>query len=62
MFSFYLPAALKPYAKALNAALGGIALVVLHGVVTGDYDVTALETFIGAGILSGVVFATPNDA
>ena len=62
MFTFYPPAPFKPYAKALNAALGGIALLVLHGLFTGDYDLTSLETLIGAGILSGVVFVTPNDA
>ena len=61
MFTFYLPSALRPYAKALNAALGGIALLVLHGLFTGDYDLDTLETLIGAGILSGVVFATPNE-
>lgn len=60
MFTFYIPTALKPWAKALNAALGGIALVVLHGLLGGGYDLNAIETLVGAGLLSGVVFATPN--
>ncbi len=61
MLTAFIPARLRPWAKAINAALGGIALVVLHGVFTGDWDLGALETLIGAGLLTGVVFATPNE-
>lgn len=61
MFTFYIPTFLKPWAKALNAALGGLALVLLHGLLGGGYDLDAIEALVGAGILSGVVFATPNE-
>lgn len=62
MLTFYLPKKLRPWAKAINASLAGIALIVLHGAFTGEWDLGSLETLIGAGLLGGVVFATPNQA
>lgn len=60
MFTAYLPTGLLPWAKALNAFLSAAALLVLHGVVTGEWDPSAIEALVGGGLLTAVVFATPN--
>lgn len=59
MFTLYLPAALKQWAKAINTALAAITIIVVHGVITGEWDTVALEAAIGL-LVTGVVFATPN--
>lgn len=60
MFTAYLPTALLPWAKSINAGLLAIALICLHGLTTGEWDVDGLEAAIGGLLLAGAVFATPN--
>lgn len=60
MFTAHIPASLKPYAKALNAALSAAAVIIVHGLFTGEWDLNTLESIVTVGLIGGVVFATPN--
>lgn len=60
MLTVWIPAALRPWAKAINAFGLGITTYVVHGLVSGSWDLNALEALVTTGLLSAVVFATPN--
>lgn len=55
-----LPEGLRPYAKALLAALVPLLLAVVNGVFTGAFDMTELK-IAAVGIVTALfVFQTPN--
>jgi len=56
-----LPASARPYAKALLALLTPLLLYVLHGAITGEWPLDALELLITSLLTGGAVYAQPNE-
>ena len=55
----YLPAPLRPAAKTVVTALGGLSAVIAHGVLTGQWDTAALE-LAATALIAALVYGTPN--
>lgn len=56
----FLPAKIRPKAKAIAALFTPLALYVAHSLIVGSWDLDTLDVLVGTAITGGVVHQTPN--
>lgn len=62
MLTQFIPARLRPAAKAVIAAAVPLVALVVTGIVTGEWDKAALTSGLTALVSALLVYQTPNDA
>lgn len=55
-----LPEPLRPYAKAVAAAIASLLVLIVNGLFTGEFDWEAIRLAVGTLIITLFVFQTPN--
>ena len=56
----FVPAKWQPFAKSVLAAVPGLVLAVVHGIVSGAWDQAAVIAGVNAVLTAVLVYAVPN--